>query len=230
MQRTGRAILVQVAIFVVIVAAAAIAVSFWYQGQYYVSSQDAQVTAPMAPVGSLVTGTLSNWKVNVGTAVSSGEIMGAVVPAATAAPRAAAAGSGAATAPASVAIVAPFAGTVVENQAVAGETVTPGEALAYVADLRATTITAYIKETAIRNIAAGQRVDVTIDAFPGTKFVGQVENVGLATASTFSLLPTSTQSGSFTKVTQRIPVVITLDGTIAGLVPGESASVRIHIR
>jgi len=226
MQRAGRAILVQIVVFVVIVAAAAITVSFWYQGQYYVQSQDAQVTAPMAPVGSLVAGTLTGWNVKVGDVVTSGETMGVVAPAGAART----ATSGTAATPAAVDISAPFDGTVIDSEAVTGETVAPGATLAYVADLRAPTITAYIKETEIRNIVAGQKVDVTIDAFPGTKFTGSVQSVGLATAGTFSLLPTSTQSGSFTQVTQRIPVVVSLSGTVGGLVPGESASVRIHIR
>lgn len=231
MQRAGRAILLQVVVLVVIVAAAVIAASFWYQGQYYVHSQDAQVTAPMAPVGSLVAGTLSSWNVRVGDQVSAGQTLGVVAPAG-GSPAAATSASAktAPAAPAAVDITAPFAGTVVDSEGIAGETVAPGSALGYVANLQQATITAYLKETEIRNIAVGQRVDVSISAFPGTKFTGSVQSVGLATASTFSLLPTTTQSGSFTPVTQRIPVVISLDGAAGGLVPGESASVRIHIR
>lgn len=227
MQRAGQAILAQVIVFIVVLAAAAIAVDFWYQGQNFVTSQDAQVSAPMAPVGSLAPGTLLSWAVKTGDAVTAGETIGTVAPAGAAAARPT---GGAATTPAALDLKAPFAGTVVESDAVVGETVAPGVALAYVADLHAPTITAYVKETKIRNIAAGQRVDATIDAFPGTTFAGSIQSVGLVTAGTFSLLPSASSGGSFTKVTQRIPVVITLDGPLGGLLPGESANVKIHIR
>ncbi len=240
MQRAGRAILVQVVAFVVVIAAVAIAVAFWYQGQNYVDSQDAQVSAPLAPVGSLAVGTLTSWRVRTGEAVTKGETLGTVlvppaasptvvVAAATPAAKATVAPGPVRTGPTVLRIVAPLAGTVVHNLAVTGETVTPGEPLVYIADLRNPTITAYIKETAIRNVAVGQRVDTTIDAFPGTKFQGTVQRIGLATAATFSLLPTTTQSGAFTPVTQRVPVVISLSGPAGGLIPGESASVRIHL-
>lgn len=240
MQRAGRAILVQVVAFVVVIAAVAIAVAFWYQGQNYVESQDAQVSAPLAPVGSLAVGTLTSWRVRTGEAVTQGETLGTVMvpaaaspatvtPAATPAAKATVAAVPVRTAPTVLRIVAPMAGTVVHDLAVSGETVTPGVPLVYIADLRNPTITAYIKETAIRNVAVGQRVDTTIDAFPGTKFQGTVQRIGLATAATFSLLPTTTQSGAFTPVTQRVPVVISLSGPAGGLIPGESASVRIHL-
>lgn len=233
MQRAGRAVLVQVVVFVVVLAAAAIAVAFWYQGQNFVTSQDAQVTAPMAAVGSLAAGTLTSWNVQTGDAVTAGQTMGSVTPAgsAVAHPAAgAAAPTVAPAAPVSIDITAPIAGTVIQSDAVAGETVAPGSPLAYVADLRAPSITANIQETKIRNIAVGQKVDATLDAFPGTSFEGSVQSVGLATAGTFSLLPSPAQGGSFSKVTQRIPVVITLGGPLGGLIPGESATVKIHIR
>ena len=219
MQRSaGRGILVQVVVFVVLVAAVALGLTFWYQGQNYVTTTDAQVTAPTAPVGALVTGTLTTWTAQVGQALSAGQIMGTVTPAA----------AGTAS-PAAVDIVAPFAGTVLDVSAVAGQTVTPGAPLAYIGALSQTTVTAYIKETAIRNVAPGQRVDVTVDALPGTTFSGTVQQLGMATAATFSLLPSATQSGDFTKVTQVIPVSIALGVAPGELIPGESAEVRIHL-
>ncbi|HVB09812.1 MAG TPA: efflux RND transporter periplasmic adaptor subunit [Bacillota bacterium] len=225
MQGTGRAILVQVVVLIVVLAAAALAVDFWYQGQNFVTSSDAQVTAPLAPVGSLAAGILTTWNVKTGDTVTAGETLGTVTPAVRPA------GVGAApAASATVEITSPFGGTVVSSDAVAGATVAPGAALAYVADLRAPAITAYVKETKIRDVAAGQRVDATIDAFPGTTFAGSIRSVGLVTAGTFSLLPSASPGGTFTKVTQRIPVVIRLDAPLHGLLPGESATVKIHIR
>jgi multidrug resistance efflux pump len=220
MPRAGRAILVQVVVWVVLLGAAAIAGTYWYQGQNYVITNDAQVTVPMAAVGAPAAGTLTSWSVKEGDAVTAGQVLGVVRPGPAA---------GASAAP-SLDVVAPMAGTVLEQSAVAGETVVPGETLAYVGDLSSPSITAYVKETDIRNVAAGQRVDATVDAFPGTTFAGKVQRIGLATAGTFSLLPAAPQGGEFTKVTQRIPVVIALQGPSGQLLPGESATVKIHIR
>jgi len=217
-QRAGRGILIQVVVLVVLVAAVALGLTFWYQGQNYVSTDDAQVTAPTAPVGALVAGTLTTWTAQVGDTVSSGQVLGAVTPA----------GAPGAATPA-MDIVAPFAGTVLDVDAVAGQTVTPGAPLAYIGNLAQISVTAYVKESVIRNVATGQRVDVTVDALPGTTFSGTVQQLGLATAATFSLLPSATQSGDFTKVAQVIPVEVSLGGPAEQLVPGESAEVRIHI-
>ncbi len=224
MERGARAIIAPLVIVVVLLAAAVIAVFYWYQGQNYVISNDAQVTAPMAPVLALGSGALSTWTASQGETVTAGQSLGTLHVVGASVASASGTASGAA-----VNVVAPIAGTVVDSTALQGETVLPGATLAYVADLSAPSITAYIRETTIRNVASGEPVDVRISAFPGSTFTGTVEQVGLATASTFSLLPAPAQSGDFTKVVQRIPVVISLSNVIGDLAPGESAWVRIHI-
>ena len=244
MQRAGRAILVQVVVWVILLGALAIGGTYWYQAQNYVVTDDAQITVPMAPVGSLAAGTLESWNVKVGDTVTAGQVLGtvrlpagaaAVAPAASATSAAAPAATAAAPAAPSAAapsvnIVAPFAGTILQSDALTGQTVAPGSPLAYVGDLSHPTITANVKETTVRDIQTGQAVDATVDAFPGTTFYGTVNHVGLATAGTFSLLPTSSQAGSFTKVAQRVPIVVDLQGPVGRLIPGESARVKIHIR
>ncbi len=218
MQRSaGRGLLIQVAVFVVLLGAVALGLTFWYEGQNYVSTNDAQVTAPIAPIGALATGSLASWTATVGQAVQNGQVLGTIVPV------------GAKPGAAPLDVVAPFAGTVLDVSAVAGQTVVPGMVLAYLGELNKTTVTAYVKETQIRNVAAGQRVDVTVDALPGTTFTGQVQQIGDATAATFSLLPSATQDGAFTKVTQVIPVTVSLGAPVGQLLPGESAEVRIHL-
>jgi multidrug resistance efflux pump len=92
-------------------------------------------------------------------------------------------------------------------------------------------IIAYVDENALNNIKTGQSVDITIDAYKGTSFTGHVQQIVQAAASEFSLLPTQDNaSGNFTKVGQRIPVLITLDGNGGNdIVPGMSAEVSIHL-
>ena len=100
-----------------------------------------------------------------------------------------------------------------------------------VTNLNTVNITAYVDENAINNVKLGQDVDIHIDAYSDTTFKGSVQQIVDATAGSFSLLPTSDNaSGNFTKVAQRVPVVITLDGNSGkNVMPGMSAEVTIHI-
>ena len=61
-----------------------------------------------------------------------------------------------------------------------------------------------------------------VDAYPGMKFDGYVQSIGMGTGSQFSLLPAQNANGNWVKVTQRVPVRIAFDGApsrpmIAGL-------------
>ncbi len=235
----SRSILIQAVVLLVVLGAAALGAYYWYQAQNYVTTSDAQVSAPMAAVGAPTAGILVAWTAHVGQSVKAGQVLGRIrvaLAAAAAAPSPSSNTSNtsktAAAAPAAttVPIRAPLAGVVVNDTAVPGGVVAPGVPLGYVAALKRMGVTAYVKETAIRHVANGQTVRVHIDALPGTTLRGRVRRLGLATAGTFSLLPTTSQGGTFTPVTQRIPVHITLQGVPAALVPGESATVRIHTR
>jgi len=50
-----------------------------------------------------------------------------------------------------------------------------------------------------------------VDAFSGITFSGKIFFIGSNTASQFSLIPPSNASGNFTKITQRVPVKISID-------------------
>jgi multidrug resistance efflux pump len=122
-------------------------------------------------------------------------------------------------------------GTILQVAAVQGQNVAPGLTLVVLTDLSSVTVTAYVDENAINNVSVGQSVDIHIDAYSDTSFTGHIEQIVQATAGTFSLLPNQDPtSGNFTKVGQRIPVVITLDATAGkAILPGMSAEVTIHI-
>jgi hypothetical protein len=202
----------------VVVGASAIALISWYNGSNYVNSSAAQVSAPLAPVGSLAAGTLASWSATVGERVTPTTVLGTVD----------AVGSGGTAT--TVNLVAGLTGTVVESSAVAGQTVDPGVPLAYVAKLADPTVVAYIKENNIQNVQVGQSANVRVSALPNTTIAGTVQAITLGTAAEFSLLPAAAPSGSLNTVTQYIPVTISLSGNPGGLLPGESATVRIHIR
>ena len=72
-------------------------------------------------------------------------------------------------------------------------------------------VEANIKETEVDELREGQPVHIHVDAYPDQTFRGHVRVIGHAATSQFALLPDPNPSGNFTKITQRIPVRITID-------------------
>jgi membrane fusion protein (multidrug efflux system) len=112
----------------------------------------------------------------------------------------------------------------------AGEYVVPGQRLLLMHDPADIWIDANIKETEIRHLQPGDGVAIRVDAYPDQKFRGEVKLIGNAATSQFSLLPSSGASGNFTKVTQRLPVRISIAQSGELLRPGMMVEVAIEIR
>ena len=127
-------------------------------------------------------------------------------------------------------IRSPIGGVVDRVFARAGEYVRPGQRLAIVHDPKRVWIEANVKETQIRKLAAGQPVEVRVDAYPGKVLRGRVRSIGSATTGSFALLPSPNPSGNFTKITQRIPVRIDVERSGERLAPGMMVEVRIDVR
>ncbi|NUS59920.1 MAG: HlyD family secretion protein, partial [Lysobacter sp.] len=92
-------------------------------------------------------------------------------------------------------------------------------------------VVANFKETQLEGMHAGDKVDVAIDAVPGTKFRGELESLSPASGAQFALLPPDNATGNFTRIVQRVPVRIALDGNapeLGALRPGMSATVRVR--
>ena len=105
-------------------------------------------------------------------------------------------------------IYSPISGLVTEKMSYVGEYVTPGTPIVMENNLRRVWVTANIKETVIGNVKKGDPVTIAVDSFPGKVFRGAVKFVGSVTTSKFALIPTNNPSGTFTKVTHRLPVRI----------------------
>lgn len=218
-----RRILTTVLTFIVLLGIAAGIGYFVYNNYMYYNTDDAQVTGPVLNISSPASGELTSLNVSVGTAVTANEVIGTItVPSTDATAK---------SAPQTVNVVSPIAGTVVQAPAVQGQLVAAGLQLASVTNLSQETITAYVDEGSISNVSLNQAVDIHIDAFGGTSFTGHVQQIVQATAGSFSLLPNEDPtSGNFTKVGQRIPVIITIDSKNGkDIVPGMSAEVTIHL-
>ncbi|RZD17183.1 MAG: HlyD family secretion protein [Candidatus Acididesulfobacter guangdongensis] len=105
-------------------------------------------------------------------------------------------------------IKSPINGVVSEKMSYLGEYITPGTPILMINNLKKVWVTANVKETLIANVKKGDPVVVTVDSFPGKIFKGAVEFVGSVTTSKFALIPTNNPSGTYTKVTHRLPVRI----------------------
>jgi membrane fusion protein, multidrug efflux system len=90
-------------------------------------------------------------------------------------------------------------------------------------------VDANVKETDFRKLQLGARASIAVDAYPGRVFVGKVVRLGEAATSQFALLPSPNPSGNFTKVTQRLPVRITVAQDGALLRPGMMVEVEIDV-
>ncbi|GGH11530.1 HlyD family secretion protein [Silvibacterium dinghuense] len=127
-------------------------------------------------------------------------------------------------------IASPEDGFVSERHVFVGQLVTPGTQMIDVVN-QEPWIQANFLETQLAHMREGDRVDVRVDSFPGVKLHGHVARISPASGSQFALLPPDNATGNFTKVVQRIPVKVVLDGDepeIARLRPGMSAVVTVH--
>lgn len=89
-------------------------------------------------------------------------------------------------------------------------------------------IEANFKETDLAHMRVGQPAEITFDAYPDVKVRGKVSSIGAGTGSEFSVLPAQNANGNWVKVTQRVPVRISItDKPKRAMIAGLSAHVRI---
>ena len=133
-------------------------------------------------------------------------------------------------------LYAPATGLIAKRWLLQGDIVQPGQAVYTVTNNHKLWVMAYLEETKIAGVHLGQHTKFSLDAFPGETFEGKVIYIGSNTASQFSLIPPNNASGNFTKVTQRIPVKISIEGTESNeplskfdILAGMSVVIRILI-
>jgi membrane fusion protein (multidrug efflux system) len=125
---------------------------------------------------------------------------------------------------------APISGTATQVDNIQpGRFVTAGSPVLSVIDDRNPWVEANPKETDITYLRAGEKVEITVDAFPDRVFHGTVAAVSPGTGSQFAILPPQNASGNWVKVVQRVPVRIHFDRgeDVRNLRAGMSANVDI---
>jgi membrane fusion protein, multidrug efflux system len=117
-------------------------------------------------------------------------------------------------------ILAPADGVATHKQVEVGQIVQQGQGLMVVVPLEDVWVTANFKETQLRAMKPGQKVEVKVDTY-GKTFPGHVDSIAGATGAVLSLLPPENATGNYVKVVQRVPVKIVLDP-----IPQEKAVLR----
>ncbi len=105
-------------------------------------------------------------------------------------------------------IRSPIDGVVGTKNIEIGAAVSPGQSLMEIVPDSGLYITANYKETQLGTVRVGQPVDISVDAYKGVPFHGEVVAIAPASQNTFSLVPAQNATGNFVKVTQRLPVRI----------------------
>src|SRR6202043_2946922 len=122
-------------------------------------------------------------------------------------------------------IVAPIDGVIGNRSLRIGQFVQAGTQLMSLVPVAGAYVVANFKETQLTDVRAGQAVEIAVDMFPGEVVHGRVDSIAPASGQEFALLPPDNATGNFTKVVQRIPVRIALDGDnnpLVALRPGMS--------
>jgi membrane fusion protein (multidrug efflux system) len=132
-------------------------------------------------------------------------------------------------------VTSPIDGVVAKRWVLTGDVVQPGQPIFTVYDMKNIWVTANLEETKLRHVHTGDPVEINVDTYPGIKFYGTVFQIGNYTASEFSLIPPDNASGNFTKVTQRVPIKVSIDKFDNSAVkpvlrPGMSVEISIKVK
>ncbi len=132
-------------------------------------------------------------------------------------------------------IVAPITGIVSNKSVAVGENLSVGQSLMTIVPLTDLWVTANFKETQLKEMRKGQKVDIEVDALGGRHFTGVVQEIGGATGSSLSLFPPENATGNYVKVVQRIPVRINFtnldqENKDFALRIGMSVEPKVHVK
>ena len=199
------------AVIVILLVGLGIAGYFIYEGSYYYQTDNAKVDTVVYQLTANASGQLVRMYVSLGDEVKAGQVLAQVEK--------------------GPYVRSPVDGTVTDVKMQQGNYVIAQDVILVVAKTSDMYITANVEETNILEIQMGQSVSVSLDAY-GRSFDGYVEAVNSVTSTKLSGSATSfTTSGTYTKVTQLIPIKIKLlDNVDLADIIGTNATVKIRIK
>lgn len=198
-------------LIVLVIVSCSIGYYFYSTNVLYFKTDNAKITSKMYTITPVTNGKVIEWNVDVGDVVKKDQVLGRqqVLPY----------------------ITSPINGTIVKNDVVKNETVSATTALAIVADTDNMYVGVNIEETDIRKILVGQDVKITLDAYPDKTFKGKVTEIDNTTQTYFSGTSSLSTSGTYTKVTQLVPVKVSIENNDnLPLTLGMNAIVKIKLK
>ncbi|WP_394872683.1 HlyD family secretion protein [Clostridium butyricum] len=198
-------------LIVLVIVSCSIGYYFYSTNVLYFKTDNAKITSKMYTITPVTNGKVIEWNVDVGDVVKKDQVLGRqqVLPY----------------------ITSPINGTIVKNDVVKNETVSAATPLAIVADTDNMYVGVNIEETDIRKILVGQDVKITLDAYPDKTFKGKVTEIDNTTQTYFSGTSSLSTSGTYTKVTQLVPVKISIENNDnLPLTLGMNAIVKIKLK
>ncbi|MET3322042.1 HlyD family secretion protein [Peribacillus butanolivorans] len=209
----GRLILINVIGLVVILAVVGGGAYYYYESTNFIKTDEAKVTGDLYTIVAPASGKLTDWDLKEGDIVSKDNKVAKV-----------------ATVDGDQTVKSSAPGTVVKTQVLEDQLVQAGQTLAQTINMEDLSITANIEENKLKNIEKGDSVDIIIDGDPDTVFEGTLEQIGYATTSVFSVMGNQNSSGNYTKVTQKVPVTISIKAPSDKVLPGMNAEVKISTK
>ncbi|MFF2289703.1 HlyD family efflux transporter periplasmic adaptor subunit [Peribacillus butanolivorans] len=209
----GRLILINVIGLVVILAVVGGGAFYYYESTNFIKTDEAKVTGDLYTIVAPASGKLTDWDLKEGDIVSKDNKVAKV-----------------STVEGDQTVKTSAPGTVVKTQVLEDQLVQAGQTLAQTINMEDLSITANIEENKLKNIEKGDSVDIIIDGDPDTVFEGTLEKIGYATTSVFSVMGNQNSSGNYTKVTQKVPVTISIKAPSDKVLPGMNAEVKISTK
>ncbi|MBT0717967.1 HlyD family secretion protein [Rosenbergiella epipactidis] len=126
---------------------------------------------------------------------------------------------------------APYDGYVTKRNVQVGSLVQAGTALFSLVSPQIW-VTANFKESQLEHMHPGNRVTVSVDAWPDLKLKGHVDSIQMGSGSHFSAFPAENATGNFVKIVQRVPVKIIIDKGLDPRHPlplGLSVEPEVHV-
>ncbi|MDM8148215.1 HlyD family efflux transporter periplasmic adaptor subunit [Priestia megaterium] len=196
---------------IIVILALLIGGGYYYvQKSNYITTDNAKVSGNVYNVVAPAAGKVASWTVEEGNDVSKDAEIAKIQ-----------AEKG------SVAAKVPADGKIIQTNVKENQMVQAGQQIATEVDMKDLFIVANIKEDQLKDIKEGDDVDVTVDGDSSAKIDGKVEEIGYATNSLSSLTSNSSSDGNYTKVSQTVPVKISISNYSEHVLPGMNAEVKI---
>jgi membrane fusion protein (multidrug efflux system) len=129
-------------------------------------------------------------------------------------------------------IRAPQDGSITMRNVELGSYVQAGQQLFYIVP-PLVWVVANFKETQLGRIRIGERVKMTVDAYPHLHLTGHIDSIQQGSGAQFSAFPAENATGNFVKIVRRVPVKILIDRGIprgTGLPLGISVAPTVDLK